>query len=350
MFIVEAALNEIRSRQIKIKEEQDTIFNQNRIFLESSHELSGIGLRAAVLAELTRQSDDYAERMNKFSEMDQSTVPYCIKTNKMPHIFGANYEMFSESDESVVFKYIAGGGSSIGNDILSELPLISDHPPSTQYWGTSAVTFTSHALLTVHCALGSGKSLYNCDSDSAIIYKARYGGEVLAFVHSGYAFGGHREAAIQQKFGPEDCSSWVAKITGCPELFSTADQLQTQRVLEGEEGFVQGGWQSSQAGRAMLPLYTQAIKSSEVKPGDIFVQRAFEPTKDIADSSNLGVSGHTGFVLERSGPKSLLCVSYTRDMPYIEGFGISEVPDHEILMDNGRQKKIMFQRSEARRS
>lgn len=347
MPIIESALNEIQERQAKIKEEQDAIYAQNRILLDSSDELSGDGLRKEILAELDKQIREHDERVAMFGSMEQSTVPYCIKTSKMPLIFRANYEMFSQFDESVVFKYIAGGGSSLGNEISSELPLLSNTGLSALYWGTSAVTFTSHALLTVHFALGSGKSLYNLNSESAIIYKARYNDEELAFVHSGYAFGGHRGAARQQKFGPEDCSSWVAKITGCSELFSTTDQLQIQRVLQGQ-GLVQDGWQSSRTGRAMLPLYTQAIKSSEVKPGDIFVQRVFETAKDSADN-NFGVSGHTGFVLERSGPRTLLCLSYTRDMPHIEGFGVSEVLDHDVVMSNGQQKKIMFQRTELKR-
>ncbi len=148
----------------------------------------------------------------------------------------------------------------------------------------------------------------------------------LAYIHSGYAFGGFREEdryAEGKLFGPEDCSSWLAKLTQCDVEFSTYDMFYTYREqTETNHDYVDPTWRGSSTATAMFETFSpvQVIDPhQDIQPGQIIVFRKFTSE----DHSGIGYSGHTGLVLGLTEDNQVLTLNYTRNMPDVEGFGIS---------------------------
>jgi hypothetical protein len=173
----------------------------------------------------------------------------------------------------------------------------------------------------------------------------------FTFIHSGYAFGGHRDESRYPNgklFGPEDCSSWVAKLCASKIQFSTVDQLFHYRNClirnnEENEGILtDSSWANSGTELEMTRLFDAAkIKDPQrdILPGQLYVHRNFNEDKieDIYNSP--GKAGHTGLVLgfNSDGKDSkIITMAYGRDMPKVEGFGIQEFP---LTSSN---KQVMF--------
>ena len=183
-------------------------------------------------------------------------------------------------------------------------------------------------------------------------------------VHSGYAFGGHRNEPRYPRgklFGPEDCSSWVAKIFKCPVQFSTYDQLYYYRnrlinLREKPEGRAPSEeWINSTANVEMTRLF-DVVKvrdpQQDIKAGQIYFHRVFsfkdqngEDRKDIniEDLYNSdGSSGHTAVILgfkSDAENSKIITMAYSRDMPKLEGFGIQEFDMLPTSVDPARSVK-----------
>tara|TARA_R110002110_G_C13469307_1_gene719852 strand:+ start:19136 stop:20479 length:1344 start_codon:yes stop_codon:yes gene_type:complete len=148
----------------------------------------------------------------------------------------------------------------------------------------------------------------------------------FTFVHSGYAFGGFRdeERYIEGKlFGPEDCSSWIAKLCNSDIEFSTVDLLFTYRtLLDGNNDFVSNEWLHSEAAYEMLGAFAPiAIVDpfTDILPGFVMAFRSFQ---DSDHSMDAGYSGHVALVLGVNEQAEVVTLTYTRDMPGTEGFGL----------------------------
>ncbi len=153
-------------------------------------------------------------------------------------------------------------------------------------------------------------------------------------VHNGYAFGGHRSEPRYPQgkpFGPEDCSSWVASITGCKILFSTMDQWgfygHSQRLLSDKMDSFE----------ALSQCFAPVSGLEDVKPGDVYVCRTFKE-----GGSALGSGGHTAMVLGREGT-DIITLGYNRGLPekQLDGFGIQVFPHVDTA-----EKKVFFLRAQ----
>jgi len=171
----------------------------------------------------------------------------------------------------------------------------------------------------------------------------------LAFIHSGYAFGGDREKGggwgryeIAKSFGPHDCSSWTASITDCP-LYSTNHLLAVYRKQLHST-------LNTNADELMLSKVCQKISDTYeaidinrvknnpkdlLKPGMLFGLRGFNEKYNKENS--LGNSGHVVLALGATSTGEVLTLGYNRDMPNIEGFGfrvfsLEEKSDEEKML------------------
>lgn len=173
----------------------------------------------------------------------------------------------------------------------------------------------------------------------------------FCFVHSGYAFGGHRDTASRylsgtKIFGPEDCSSWIAKICGSPIQFSTTDQLYNYRlnVLKNFQlslGNVPAEYSNTPIVATMTDLFDPVVikdPQRDIRPGQIYAHRVYDLATD-ATMQGLGSRGHTGLVIDfvsAGKDSSVMTMTYGRKMPTEEGFGIQTFPlypeDRQVML------------------
>lgn len=153
----------------------------------------------------------------------------------------------------------------------------------------------------------------------------------FCFAHSGYAFGGDRDNPHFVKgklYGPEDCSSWIEKLTGSPYSFSTQDQLYGYRHYLAESGaYIPAEWKGSPVGSNTARYKPVAILNPArgIKEGQIHTFRIFSDT-DPSMQTTPGLRGHTTLVLGPKNNGDILTLSYARNMPEYEGFGIKTFP------------------------
>lgn len=162
------------------------------------------------------------------------------------------------------------------------------------------------------------------------------------FAHSGYAFGGdrHNPHFPQGKlYGPEDCSSEIAKLTGSPCPFSTLDQLYAYRSYLPEKGaFIREGWSTTPEAKYLQGYRPVVIENLlGIKPGQIYVSRNFS-NEDPMMSNTAGTGGHTALVLGVEG-NNVITLSYARSLPTLdfEGYGIKAFP-----FQTAHPTKVMF--------
>jgi len=172
----------------------------------------------------------------------------------------------------------------------------------------------------------------------------------FAYVHSGYAYGGHRNEQRYpdgKLYGPEDCSSWAAKITGCPIPFTTADQLYFYR-LKLEKDFIAEEWKKGSECQHMGNLFDVVNvrdPQRDILPGQIYCHRDFDINQDPAMENTLGTSGHTGLILgfQSNGEDSqIVILNYSRDMPKVEGFGVKAFPLFPKPENASKDTKVMI--------
>ncbi|MBX9805310.1 MAG: hypothetical protein K2Y18_06115 [Alphaproteobacteria bacterium] len=148
----------------------------------------------------------------------------------------------------------------------------------------------------------------------------------LVIPHSGYSFGGHLgEPRYGQgkRFGPQDCSSGVAFLTGSP-AYTTADQLCAYRKLSGLVGLIPAGWETGADATYLLKnmeVVTVKDPQNDIQPGQIYWHRRFANT-DPEMKVTVGSGGHTAITLGYLRDGSVVTIGYNRDMPKLEGFGI----------------------------
>lgn len=154
----------------------------------------------------------------------------------------------------------------------------------------------------------------------------------LLTVHNGYAFAGQRwetrYGTHGTAFGPQDCSSFVAKYLKSPYVFSTRDLLYLSEDVIGFPGeqldaTQEPAWLASrntQEAQSTLENLRKTLlphgkimdpASPLLRPGIVHNERTFTPT------SIQGLGGHTGIYLGTvgSGPETkALTISATRDL------------------------------------
>jgi len=159
----------------------------------------------------------------------------------------------------------------------------------------------------------------------------------LLTIHNGYAFGGQRwetrYGTHGTAFGPQDCSSFVAKYLGSPYVFSTRDLLYLSEDVIGFpdeqlDAIQEPAWlasRSTEEAQSTLENLRKTLRphgkivdpaSHLLRPGIVHNERTF------SSSSIQGLGGHTGIYLGTvgSGPDTkALTISTNRDL---EGSGM----------------------------
>lgn len=162
----------------------------------------------------------------------------------------------------------------------------------------------------------------------------------LFYPHSGFSFGGSRYHPHPKLYGPEDCTSWVGKLTESPYAITTVDFLYAHRYYLPEEGaYVPEEWPTSSIGIYLKRFKPVPISnpSQDIKPGMIYVEKTFfddDPTM----KNTFGFGGHAALVLNVSKDgKHMDILGYARIMPEFEGFGITNISVESIY-----PRKVMF--------
>jgi len=358
-LIVKDALQQEQHYYQQVSADQNFLLQQNHdLFSHQTLELPA--LKTKVLAKID-QDLSYVQQLNQALavgfEPGEGDLTWALKTNKMENILTEAKNLLTQDD---TFNAIAQGQLPSGVDNVPPHPVILGD--LTSIYGNSKVTYLSTAILEVNLSLHEGNfqvqdivspdDALNWIDQSAMTHVTPIPSEIhpnqiasdftdqfsfyfsddltpqgFAFVHSGYAFGGQRledRYADGKALGPEDCSSWIAKLAQAETEFSTIDQLYTYRMGLPEEsrGFIDPDWHSTQYAKTQNVLSPVVVKDvNDIHPGQVFAFRDFDSADHLNSS---GVSGHTALVLGMRENGNVVTLGYARGMPQFEGFGIKE--------------------------
>lgn len=288
------------------------------------------------------------------SPSHENDYTWSLATHKMENVLlGAKGLL----EDETTFKAIVQGYFPECYPYQPPFPVILGEQDSP--YGNSQVTYLSAAMLEVNLSLQPEPSIHNILTeqdnlwideaaiahitpiaqditldqdfihDFSFYFSDPFTPQGLIFVHSGYAFGGQRfetRYADGKEWGPEDCSSWIAKIVESDFPFSTIDQLYTYRMSLPEEnrGYVDPDWLQSPDSQILEYLTPVTIHNpiEDIQPGQVFTFRNFAEGENHDISG--GIGGHTTLVLGVRENGNVVSLGYARNMPEIEGFGIQE--------------------------
>ncbi len=301
----------IKSDQDRLKDKLVKVWSTKTV--DATPDIALESIKADIYADLaTAESDNKA--MEAFGKASIPSFP--LRFNKALEIATGVKNLF----ETGAISHILEGEIVTTYDNTPVLPDIYFNPAS--FYGTSKSTIYSASLISSLMTLTQGSpEPFSPESliDSNIFHftpmparlslASRYcykdeEGENFGFPHSGYAFGGDRvqssiyaSHALENRFFPNDCSSWVANLTRSYSQYTTRDQKKY------------GGFED-------LPAYTSARAESELA-------RLYDVVSiDEAVAGDIVVfNAHTGFLVERDAT-TVTILSDNRDMPGIEGFCI----------------------------
>lgn len=362
--------------QTYLSKKNQLLWSQNQYFLDQNHFQTTL---------INRIDKDliYLNKLNNavanYGEPGEFDLTWSLATTKMDFILNGAREIISNN---AYFSDLLTG--QIPGLINSDTPAnyIVHLGESSSLFGNSNLTYLNAAMLITHLGLLGEQShvqdilientqtpwvdqaaiahitpipnSISVEPDFSYLYSDDKTTQGLAFVHSGYAFGGqrdeHRYGDSGKLHGPEDCSSWMAKIIHSDVSFSTIDMLYTFRMAqpEAERGYVDPNWLQSDYAKIMnyiTPVFVQN-PIQDIQPGMIWVNRKFEAGTDHQSSS--GKSGHTALVLGLEESGDVLTVGYARDMPEYEGFGLKSFAaqssaDAEVMYFSVNQPMLAMQ-------
>lgn len=296
---------------------------------------------------------------------------YALKTNKMAEIiegtsyFIKNYffKLMEDHVEGYVFQTQKEEITMLGKEQAKRIY------GKDFVYGNSNATFLSNALINTYLQTESIDTLgivpafkeLNREGNtwvaqSAFLYAAPIPPAInlsnkssyvhsneLTITHSGYAFGGQRKLKPKY-FGPEDCSSWIGKVTYTnPDSISTEAMLHAYRQgLNEDAHLIPGSWTHEPIAKT-LEQHCQPVKISDpqkdIKPGQVWFNRLFKPIESKAK----GFAGHTGLVVGTQPSGDAVVLSYSRNMPDVEGFGIKVFSAKDTMAEQHEEKVGFFE-------
>ncbi|MBT4884534.1 MAG: hypothetical protein HON55_00095 [Legionellales bacterium] len=344
--ILSKGINEIRERQLQIKHEQDLLLEKNKESYEDFVDVSGERLSQVVRSNVW-QDNMYIKSFsdNIYRYKDKSLIPASVKTNKMNYIFDGTISLFGDN-ESEICKIASG---KVPCSLFNEVYNIPDF--GGEFWGSPAVSFLSNAILSTYFTL-TESTINDIPLDSAIshvaplpvdftlssrcryAYRSKKGLHGFGFIHSGYSFGGHNGEEslypLGKKFGPEDCDSWVAKITSSIYKFSNLDLFANYRLLTGS-GSVFNNWLPLTA-IGYIGCRYKPVSAAEIQPGDIHLTRFFDIRNNIYKTAGFG--GNTAIVVEKIDENTVSTLGYNRGPRGMGTFDLQSFPVRDIMDDN----------------
>ena len=355
------AIAQMQAYTQKIVDDQNYLLNKNAYIWSQTQDLIDITCFQSHALNHIDKDLIYLEKLNQavsnYAAPGEYGLTWSLATNKMNLILSGAREIISDNAQ---LEMLLNGHLPVTNGYDNAPSYIVTCNDLNGLFGNSQLTYLSAAMLTIHLTLlGDNSHLPAAWIDQSAIthvtpipekisldqldpnfkthfsyfYSDEYTPQGLAFVHSGYAFGGQRDEDRYQPagklYGPEDCSSWLAKIVQSDISFSTIDMLYAFRMAqpESERGYIDQNWLQSdyaQITHFITPVFINDI-NQDIQPGLIWVARKFEDNVDHQSSS--GKSGHTALVLglEDNG-EEVLTIGYHRNMPEMEGFGLRSFP------------------------
>lgn len=323
-------------------------------------------LRGALFSRV-RQDQDYFEWFQRDIKSyplghnpAKNEIPYSVSTLRM-HTITRGARSLLDENLGILFYGIEPSGYQINR---SETTCLGNQ---STIWGNSKGTIFKTALIELALTMRdfalqeSGKEktfsrltdleYLNLDTSHLAhqvpipeaLYRAEssftsttQSGFTLTYIHSGYAYGGHRgESAYPngKVGGPEDCSSFICKLTGTGPYVTTLNQQHLYQSVF-EPSFKPAlDWSQSPAGvslgNILKPMQIRDPQR-DIKPGQVYTIRTTAPS----------VASHTGLVLgfESNGRNSKVRIlNYNRAEPTIEGFGHNLAPYETTPV-----QKIMF--------
>lgn len=354
-YIVCNALQQEYDFHQKMFQDQNALLAQNAMWSTNHTPAEIAALQAQTLTRIEKDLH-YVQTLNQHiaAYPEQENLTYSLRTNKMENILLGAQVLIGDYD---FFVDVIQGHLPVGYNNFTDSPVLLGQPQS--FYGNSKSSYFSAALLEAHLTLTDTAHIQdikytlseNWIDQAAIAHLTPmpatlvaelgdgtdtfsfYYSDVLtehglAFLHSGYAFGGQRDEPRYHEnktFGPEDCSSWISKITGSEVAFSTIDQLFTFRMGLPEEtrGYIDPDWLQSDYAKVIDVLSPVIIEDpfTDIHAGQVFAFRQFNSEEHL---SSAGTSGHTELVLGVRENGNVITIGYGRSMPEKEGFGISE--------------------------
>lgn len=367
------ALNDYTCYNQAVYADQTYLLNLNQQLWQTRQQsIDSKALQKSVLEKVTfdlAAITQFNAQLAPLPAADFADLTWALKSNKMENILQGAQQLISDD---VVFETLLTGHFPASFQNGPAFPVVIGAVDSV--WGNSQNTYLSAAIVEINLALRDQNShvqdiLSEVDTlwldNAAIIHvtpiaelvpeqaimdfssSSFYFSDPLtpqgfAFIHSGYAFGGQRgehRYDDEKDLGPQDCSSWLAKLTGTDYAFSTIDQLFTYRLSlpEEEQGYIDATWLDSEGANIMQALFTPVQVADpfyDIQPGQVMAFRHF------ADSDHLhstGDSGHTVLVIGLRENGNVVGLGYRRNMPEKEGFGIQEFP-----WQSNEENEVMF--------
>lgn len=349
--ILVKAINDVLSRQESMRIEQNELLKK----ISANAELKRMDHSGECLVnEIIKDAKidlELIEKLNPNIRAYKKNLHSTIKFNKMNEVLKGSLAMM-ETDEDSLQKILDGNlPFGYNNQLALTLNNANDKLTQSSFWGTSKSTFTSGALLSTYFTLADKtiQDIYVSSNITHLVdlpvefelpneYRFTFKSlnlenglqsQKFGYVHSGYAFGGSRfqnKMYLSKKINtPEDCSSWVANITGYKHVLSksyqytTLDQLYSYRSLT-NKGLVPEEWKMTEEPN-MVSRYN-AIDVEDLQIGDVIFHRTYKDgsNRDI-DS---GIGGHSGIIVDKNTEAGkFVVINANREMPALEGFSLS---------------------------
>lgn len=341
------ALYQSRHRQLGIYNAQTELIQKIKDWVDES---SDFDIRQQFDLLKTILTDALKAHANLDSYLENSSFPQ-LKTNKMRLILERTLDGLSLEDLDCIFNgYFP---KSISPNIQEWTPILFQSVEDNQFFGTVKVDTLSTLLFCIAYCLNKQKensSLKKCFEamkESALCHSIPIHSEIqlaqgelpfspfiqieeegrqnLLVVNGGYAFGGMRNEkedwCEDPLFGPEDCTSYVAKSHGSKILYSTADQYALFLYQCGDFPSVVQNWKSGPE-FVQMSVNLQVIPNDKVEPGDICMKRT-----GISKDKILGTSGHSGIVLEEPQIDGVTMLNASRNIEAwnTDGVGIGKM-------------------------
>lgn len=288
-----------------------------------------------------------------FRALLEGECPYMLNnTFQFPVILADTDSIYGSSEAT----FLSAALLAINLSLLGENTHLEDLPIQLSLLDSIDTVWMDYSALSHITPIPAFVALENLGQDFKTEFSYYFSDPLmqdgLSLIHSGYAFGGQRgEVRFDENknWGPEDCSSWVSKVTNCDVDFSTIDQLFTYRIQfpDNEKGLIYSDWLNSDRPTAMQTVYSPVYIENplvDIHPGQIFAYRDFADANHLED---VGVGGHTGVVLGVKENGNVVVLCYGRDMPEYEGFGVREYnwqsdETREVMFFDVNQEKIAF--------
>jgi hypothetical protein len=289
---------------------------------------------------------------------------YQLKTNKMVEVLDGGNQVVSQYLEKILsmepMSEVAISNPILGYDFSYNKPEITVLGDESGFFGNSKGTFLKAALF--HTIVATYGTIDFNEANSTMFHSMPlpnkftwspikteptlcpyFAPEHVTVIHSGYAFGGHRNEVNHpyppgKPFGPEDCSSFIAKnIKESSGAISTIDLLRRFRYSSENKPLVSANWDNSLIGKE-LQTKLEPVKvcdpQTDICPGMVYCHRTFPGGKQLTGE---GSAGHAAQVVGFFRNK-VVTLGYNRDMPKLEGFGIQEFP----ISDSVEKQQMFF--------